>query len=130
MNNLEDQIESLTDSLSKATRTSLEIAIQRETSLRTQLQALEASNSRLDQLRGTLSKGLGDFEMVRNLDKTDPDLKGEASVILVVDEAFSVPKPIWPKPSLIYPVGVICGCLVGLGLSFLIMQWKYGFFSS
>jgi uncharacterized protein involved in exopolysaccharide biosynthesis len=124
LDSLRSQIHDHTEDLARALRASLQISQTREATLRSDIIALEQSNARLEALRTNLSRGFGDFTLRDDLSSaSDPNITGEASVIVVIDAAYAVPKPV--RPILALNLGL--GLLLGLGLGFAISSVRAQF---
>jgi len=124
LDNLRGQIQSHTNELAQGLRASLQIAQTRETSLRNRVSALEQSSSKLENLRTSLARGFGDFNLHEGLvGDADTGVSGEASVIVVVDPAYAVSRPV--RPNLAVDLGL--GLLLGLGVGFSISSVRQQF---
>jgi len=125
LKNLLGQIDEHTTGLARALRASLQIDQIREEGLRRNLAALEKSNALLETLRTTLSRGIGDFNLHDDpTAKADPTLIGEASVVVVVDSAYNILKPVRPVLVIDLALGLMLGLAIGLGISFIRSQFR------
>jgi hypothetical protein len=124
LNDLADQIKEHTNGLAKGLRASLLMAKTREVSVQSTLNDLELSSAKLETERTTLAKGFGDFNMRDDIVSTDPSLAGEASVIVVVDSAYALPRLVRPVLLNDLVLGVLLGLALGFGVSQVRAQFR------
>jgi uncharacterized protein involved in exopolysaccharide biosynthesis len=125
LENLRGQIRDLTEGLANGLRASLQMTDAREASLEKSLNDLEESSAKLETQRTTLAKGFGDFNLPDDLaPQIDPTPAGEASVIVVVDAAYTVPRPVKPVLSIDLVLGAVLGLGIGFGISQVRLQFR------
>ncbi len=117
LNNLRDQIDTLTSNLAKGVRASLLISQAREASLQKSLKDLEQSSADLGIASTRLAQGFGDFNLRDNLNPIDSSMTSEASVIVEVDKAYTLPRPVKPSFALDMALGMMLGLAAGLAVS-------------
>jgi uncharacterized protein involved in exopolysaccharide biosynthesis len=125
LDNLRAQIDQHTAGLARGLRASLQIAQTREASLRDHLNQLEQSSAQLESLQTALSRGFGDFSIRDDLAKVnDPQLAGEASVVVVVDPAYSPDRPVKPVLAVDLALGLLLGMALGFAFSSVRLQFR------
>ncbi len=117
LDNLRTQIRTYTDSLAKALHASLKITQERETSLRDHLAQVQKQNSQLEGFRAALYEGFGDFTLRDDITLDGDRSDQEMSVIVVVDRAYAVAKPVRPVLSVNLALGIVFGMGLGLFIS-------------
>jgi uncharacterized protein involved in exopolysaccharide biosynthesis len=109
-----------------ALHSSQQIARTREEGLRANLATIQRQAADLETLQAQTAKGLGDFKIREDLmSQNNIDLSDEeASVIVVVDPPYTVPRPVRPVFALDVGLGLIFGAALGLGSILLLLQLR------
>jgi uncharacterized protein involved in exopolysaccharide biosynthesis len=119
------QIQKHVDGLVAALRTALQIARSREASFKKDLDAVQQQGAALETLSAQLAKGVGDFKLRGDLIANgDASLVSEASVIVVVDPAYTMNTPVRPSLALDVGFGLCFGLALGVGVAFLCSQLR------
>lgn len=101
-------------------RAALQIAKTREAGFKKNLDDVQQQSATLETLSAQLAKGIGDFNLRNELiAKDDPSLVSEASVIVVVHPAYTLPTPVRPSLPLDLGFGLLFGLALGAGVAFL-----------
>ncbi len=124
---LRQQVRQHIDGLVAGLHTALQIARTREASFKKDLDSVQQQSASFETLSAQLAKGIGDFklrgELIANTG-TDASLVSEASVIVVVDPAYTMPTPVRPSLALDLGFGLLFGLALGTGMAFLRAQLK------
>jgi len=118
MDGLKTQLSRHAQLLASALRSQYEILATQETNLQAQLLAARNEIDVLTQTSARISQSMGDpVEMSRQLDSSPDGPGGLANVIVIIDRATPVLKPIRPKLWLNLALGILFGGALGLGLA-------------
>ncbi|HEY5793017.1 MAG TPA: hypothetical protein VIS74_06950, partial [Chthoniobacterales bacterium] len=118
MEGLKTQISRHAKLLAGALRSQYEILATQENNLRNQLNSIRNQIDEFTQTAAQLSQSMGDPVEMGKLLKESPDgPAGLANVIVVVDRATPVFKPVRPKLWLNLTLGVLFGGAAGLGIA-------------
>jgi uncharacterized protein involved in exopolysaccharide biosynthesis len=119
------QIQKHVGGLVAALRTALQIARSREASFKKDLDAVQQQSAALETLSAQLAKGVGDFKLREELIANgNASLVSEASVIVVVDPAYTMRTPVRPSLTLDFGFGLCFGLALGIGVAFFRAQLK------
>ncbi len=106
-------------------RLSLQIAGTREASFKKDLDDVQQQSASFETLAAQLAKGIGDFRLREELIKEgDASLVSEASVIVVVDPAYTMRIPVRPSLPLDFGFGLLFGFALGGGMAYLRTQLR------
>lgn len=118
MDGLKNQLSRQAQLLATALRSQYEILVTQETNLQTQIQSARNDIDSLTQMAARISQSMGDpVEMTKLLKDSPNGPAGFANVIVVIDRATPVLKPVRPKLWLNLALGILFGGALGLGIA-------------
>lgn len=125
LDGLRKQIQQHIDGLVAGLRTALQIARTREADFKKDLDSVQQQSASLETLSSQLARGIGDFKLRGELIANgDSSLVSEASVIVVVDPAYTMRNAVRPSLPLDLGFGLLFGLALGTGVAFFRAQLK------
>jgi len=118
MDGLKTQLSRQAQLLASALRSQYGILVTQETNLQTQIQIARNDIDTFTQMAARISQSMGDPVEMTKLLKDSPDgPAGFANVIVVIDRATPMLKPVRPKLWLNLALGILFGGALGLGIA-------------